>query len=156
MKYALTTLLNGRLGLLLKTVDDVLSYRVQSQSKSTAVLDVTFKTGEKQKIYINRYDLSTFDNEVDPVGTITVPPMYIIPVEKQYNNEKLATNQLDYKTILNRLLIFFNDEKINIPFKEVYIIADGNDVYLKAREKSLVFKGQLKLVDALFITVGAK
>ena len=151
MKYALTTLLNGRLGRCLKTDNDVLSYRVQSQSNSTAILDVTFKTGKKQKIRINRYDLSTFDNEVDPVGTITVGPMYRIPVGKQYDNETLAASHYDYRTILNGLLLFFIDEKINIPFKEVYIIADGNDVYLKAREKSLVFKGQLKLKDMLII-----
>jgi hypothetical protein len=46
--------------------------------------------------------------------------------------------------------------KPNIPFKEVYVIADGNDVYLKAREKSLIFKGQLKLVDALFISAASE
>lgn len=156
MKHFLTTLLNGRLGRCLKTVNDVLSYQVKPQSNSTVILDVTYKTGKKQKIRINRYDLSTFDNEVDPVGTITVGPMYPIPVGKQYVNETLTASHHDYRTILNGLLIFFIDEKINIPFKEVYIIADGNDVYLKAREKSLIFKGQLKLTDALFVDGAAK
>ena len=57
--------------------------------------------------------------------------------------------------MLRNLLSFFNDEKINIPLKEVSIVANGNDVYLKAREKSLVFKGQLKLKDML-ITGGGE
>lgn len=154
MKHFLTTLLNGRLGRCLKTVNDVLSYRVQPQSNSTVIFDVTYKTGKKQKIRIKRYDLSTFDNEVDPVGTITFPPMLRIPVGEQYDNKTLATNQYDYKTILKYLLVIFNDRKINIPFKEVDIIANGSDVYLKAREKSLIFKGQLKLVNVLVVTRG--
>ena len=156
MKHALTTLLNGRLGRCLKSASDVLSYRVQSQSKSTAVLDVTFKTGKKQKIYINRYDLSTFDNEVDPVGTITFPPMFRIPVGNQYDNETLTAKDNDYRPVLRNLLLFLNDEKINIPLKEVSIVANGNDVYLKAREKSLVFKGQLKLTDVLLVDGAAE
>ena len=156
MKHALTTLLNGRLGRCLKSASDVLSYRVQPQSNSTAIFDVTYKSGKKQKIRIKRYDLSTFDNEVDPVGTITIPPMYRSPVGMYYDNKTLTANEYDYGTILSCLLFFFIDEKINIPFKEVYIIADGNDVYLKAREKSLIFKGQLKLVDALFISAASE
>mgnify|MGYP006895448598 CR=1 FL=1 len=151
MKYALTILLNGRLGRCLKTVNDVLSYRVQSQSNSTAILDVTFKTGKKQKIRINRYDLSTFDNEVDPVGTIVIPATFRINTVVDYENKTLTNSETEFRLILNNLVLFFNDEKINIPLKEVSIIANGNDVYLKAREKSLVFKGQLKLKDMLII-----
>lgn len=149
MKYALTTLLNGRLGRCLKTVNDVLSYRVQPQSNSTVILDVTYKTGKKQKIRIKRYDLSTFDNEVDPVGTAVVPEQYRNNAETYYDNKTLTAKDNDYRPVLRNLLLFLNDEKINIPLKEVSIVANGNDIYLKAREKSLVFKGQLKLKDML-------
>ena len=151
MKHILTTLLNGRLGRCLKTVNDVLSYQVKPQSNSTAILDVTYKTGKKQKIRINRYELSTFDNEVDPVGTIVIPATFRINTAMNYENKTLTNNESELRWILNNLVLFFNDEKINIPLKEVSIVANGNDVYLKAREKSLVFKGQLKLKDMLII-----
>lgn len=149
MKHILTTILNGRLGRCLKSTSDVLSYRVQPQSNSTAIFDVTFKTGKKQKIRINRYDLATFDNEVDPVGTIVIPEQYRNNAETYYDNKTLTAKDNDYRPLLRNLLLFFNDEKINIPLKEVSIVANGNDIYLKAREKSLVFKGQLKLKDML-------
>lgn len=151
MKHFLTTLLNGRLGRCLKTVNDVLSYQVKPQSNSTAILDVTYKTGKKQKIRINRYDLSTFDNEVDPVGTIVIPEKYRNNAETNYDNKTLTAKDNDYRPVLRNLLLFLNDEKINIPLKEVSIVANGNDVYLKAREKSLVFKGELKLTNMLDI-----
>lgn len=149
MKHILTTLLNGRLGRCLKSASDVLSYRVQPQSNSTAIFDVTYKSGKKQKIRIRRYDLSTFDNEVDPVGTVAVPELYQCIVGVRYQNETLTAKDSSYLRILNSLLLFFNDTKINIPLKEVSIVANGNDVYLKAREKSLVFKGELKLTNML-------
>lgn len=154
MKHLLTNLLNGQLGRCLKTVNDVLSYRVQSQSNSTAILDVTFKTGKKQKIRISRYDLSTFDNEVDPVGTIVIPATFRINTVVYYENKTLTNSETEFRLILNNLVLFFNDEKINIPLKEVSVVANGNDVYLKAREKSLVFKGKLKLTDMLIIGTG--
>jgi hypothetical protein len=151
MKHFLTTLLNGRLGRCLKSAKDVLSYRVQSQSNSTAIFDVTYKSGKKQKIRISRYDLSTFDNEVDPVGTITVPVEYQGYMGTEYENKTLTAKDNEYKYLLDKLILFFNDMKINIPLKEVSIVANGNDIHLKAREKSLVFKGQLKLTNMLII-----
>ena len=148
MKYFLTTLLNGRLGRCLKTASDVLSYQVLPQSDGDAVLDVTFKKGNEQKIHINRYDLSTFDNEVDPIGTIVIPPANQVNATV-YENKTLLSNDELYKAIVKNLVLYFNDEKINIPLKEVSIVTSGSDVYLKAREKSLVFKGELKLVGML-------
>lgn len=153
MRHFLTTLLNGRLGRCLKSASDVLSYRVQPQSNSTAIFDVTFKTGKKQKIRIRRYDLATFDNEVDPVGTIVIPGEYQVNVGVRYQNETLTAKDSYYLRILNSLLLFFNDTKINIPLKEVSIVANNNDIYLKAREKSLVFKGELKLTNMLDVEV---
>lgn len=153
MKHILTTLLNGRLGRCLKTVSDVASYRVQSQSNSTAIFDVTYKSGKRQKIRIRRYDLSTFDNEVDPVGTIVIPEEYQVIIGVRYQNETLTAKDSYYVYILNSLLLFFNDTKINIPLKEVSIVINNNDIYLKAREKSLVFKGELKLTNMLDIQV---
>lgn len=151
MKHVLTTLLNGRLGRCLKSASDVLSYQVKLQSNSTAIFDVTYKSGKKQKIRISRYDLSTFDNEVDPVGTVVMPEQYRNHMGVQHVNETLTTKDNEYTAVLRSLLLFFNDAKINIPLKEVSIVADGNDIYLKAREKSLIFKGQLKLKDMLII-----
>ena len=152
MKHVLTTLLNGRLGRCLKSASDVLSYRVQPQSNSTAIFDVTYKSGKRQKIRIRRYDLSTFDNEVDPVGTIVIPEQYRANEGVYHQNVTLNVKNSNYLHILNSLLLFFNDAKINIPLKEVSIVANNNDIYLKAREKSLIFKGELKLTNMLDVT----
>lgn len=149
MKHVLTTLLNGRLGRCLKSASDVLSYRVQSQSNSIAIFDVTYKSGKKQKIRISRYDLATFDNEVDPVGTIVIPEQYRANEGVYHQNVTLTAKNSSYLNIVNSLLLFFNDAKINIPLKEVSIVANNNDIYLKAREKSLIFKGELKLTNML-------